>query len=414
MMGTKKQSSEDIKGIPQVLSIGSTPSLPARAFEEKRDVKAGADERSICKNEQVTENFSLDADQMHINKIGDGNRAGAKADVTKAVILVGGYGTRLRPLTYTVPKPLISFCNKPILKYQIEKLVNAGIKEIILALNYYSSKIIKEVRAYEQEFGIKIVYSKEDVPLGTAGPLALAKHHLEGSSFFLMNSDIACNVDLSLMKEAYMGSDALGTLLIHGVDDPTRYGLIKMEGNKIVSFLEKPKKTEGTGPWMINAGIYILSHEVLKCIELREMSIEKEVFPHLADAGVLEGFRFEGYWMDIGQPTDYLRGQQLAIGSMAESAGGNVTENGSIDKNENVVIGRNVVIGTNVKLRDCTIFEYTTVEDNVTVENSIIGWSSHLKKDSQVLDFSVLGQGTVIESGIQVRGCRSNPNSRFS
>lgn len=345
-----------------------------------------------------------------------------KPPVTKAVILVGGWGTRLRPLTYTVPKPLVSFCNRPILEYQVEKLVKAGIKEIVLALNYYSDKIKKEVMKYETLYGVKIIYSKEDEPLGTAGPLALARKHLEGSSFFVLNSDIACNADLSLMMDEYMKGEALGSILIYGVEDPTRYGLIKVDGKKIRSFLEKPKKMEGAGPWLINAGIYVLSHRVLDYIELREMSIEKEVFPVLAEEGHLEAFKLDGYWMDIGQPVDYLRGQRLAVENMDiddailtdSIEGGNwaggVPNCGYINRRDNVVVGQNVKIGNNVKLRDCALFDHSIVEDNVTVENSIVGWGTHLKSDCKVLEFTVLGTGSVVERDVELRGYRSKPN----
>lgn len=329
-----------------------------------------------------------------------------KQEVTKAIILVGGWGTRLRPLTYTVPKPLVSFCNKPILKYQIEKLVEVGIKEIILALNYHSEKIIEEVEKYQEEFGIEIVYSKEEDPLGTAGPLALARDHLVGTSFFLLNSDICCNADLRRMKSEYMKNDYTGSILVYEVQDPTKYGLIKTDGNMISSFMEKPKTIEGKGPWMINAGIYILSDKVLDLIELREMSIEKEIFPKLAENKSLGFYKFEGYWMDIGQPKDYLIGQKLTLQSMTKEEEG-------INRKDNVVLGRNVKIGENVRLKNCTLFDYTVVENNVVIEDSIIGWGSHIKENSKVIGYSVLGEGTIVEEGSHLAGDKTIPNSRI-
>jgi mannose-1-phosphate guanylyltransferase len=342
-----------------------------------------------------------------------------KPTVTKAVILVGGWGTRLRPLTYTIPKPLINFCNKPILKHQVEKLVGVGIKEIILALNYYSELIVEEVGKYEDEFGIKIVYSKEDSPLGTAGPLALVKDHLKGTSFFLLNSDIACNANLELMVKEYMESDSLGTILSYEVEDPTRYGLLNIKDGKIKSFLEKPKKIEGDGPWIINAGMYILSYKVLDYIELREMSIETEVFPQLAEKNMLSAFKLDGYWMDIGQPRDYLRGQKLALENECnkdlETKGiGYSLENGYIDKKNNVVVGKNVKMGTNVQLRNCVVFENAILEDNVIIEDSLIGWSVHICKDSKVSEHSVLGECSVVEPGVELRSCLSEPNSKIT
>lgn len=329
-----------------------------------------------------------------------------KQQVDKAVILVGGWGTRLRPLTYTVPKPLVSFCNKPILKYQIEKLVEIGIKQVILALNYYSELIIEEVSKYEIEFGIEIIYSKEDEPLGTAGPLTLVKDKLKNSSFFLLNADICCNAKLGEMKDAFMKSDCIGSILTYHVEDPSRYGLIHANGNKILSFLEKPTSLIGEGPWLINAGMYILSNEVFNYIEPREMSIEKEVFPIMADQGKLDSFLFEGYWMDIGQPKDYIAGQKLTLDDMDESAEG-------MDMMNNVVVGKNVKIGDNCKLKNCSIFDNSIVEDGVTIENSIIGWKSHIMGGSNISNYSVLGEGTIVEKNSTMNKQTTMPNSTF-
>lgn len=327
-----------------------------------------------------------------------------KQNVSKAVILVGGWGTRLRPLTYTLPKPLICFCNKPILKYQIEKLVNAGIKEIILALNYYSELIIEEVLKYEEEFGIKIIFSKEDFPLGTAGPLALARDHLKDSSFFLLNSDICCNADLVAMRDAYMKSDCLGMILSYPVEDPTKYGLINVEEDRIISFLEKPKKIEGNGPWLINAGMYILSSQVLDLVQLKETSIENIIFPVLAEKGSLNHFQFSGYWMDIGQPKDYLIGQMMELKNHRHG-------NKRFDIENNVVIGENVKIGEGCILKNCTIFDYALIEDNCKIENSIIGWGCHIKKGCTIQSMSVLGEGVIVEGGLHVDGALPKPNT---
>lgn len=329
-----------------------------------------------------------------------------KAEVTKAVILAGGWGTRLRPLTLTVPKPLVSFCNKPILKYQIEKLVEVGVKQVILALNYFSDKIIEEVKKYESEFDIEIVYSMEDVPLGTAGPLALVAEQLKDSSFFLLNADICCNVRLQEMKDAFMESDCIGSILTYSVKDPSKYGLIETDGNKIISFLEKPTSLKGDGPWLINAGMYIFSSEVLEYIELREMSIEKEVFPMLAEEGKLDSFPFEGYWMDIGQPKDYIMGQKLTLAEMEETKEGLDTEN-------NVVLGKNVKIGSNVKLKNCSIFDNSVVEDNVIIENSIVGWKSHIQGGCRISNYSVLGEGTVVEKNSKLNEEKTLPHTRI-
>lgn len=331
-----------------------------------------------------------------------------RKEVTKAVILVGGWGTRLRPLTYTFPKPLICFCNKPILKYQIEKLVDINVKEIILALNYYSEMIIEEVSKYEDEFGIKIVYSKEDDPLGTAGPLALARDHLQNTNFFVLNSDICCNADLKAMKDAFLrGNGNVATILTYSVHDPTKYGLVSVDGPKVLSFLEKPEKIVGEGPWLINAGIYIFSSTILDYVEPREMSIEKEVFPKLAQENLLEHFQFEGYWMDIGQPKDYLVGQKMELSHQNK-------DTKFFNAKDNVVIGENVRLGKNCKLKNCTIFNYAIIEDNVVIENSIIGWGCHIQEGCCIKDMSVLGEGVIVEKDMKVHGALPKPNTRIT
>jgi mannose-1-phosphate guanylyltransferase len=353
-----------------------------------------------------------------------------KKHITKALILVGGLGSRLYPLTLTVPKPLVPFCNKPILKYQIEKLVNANVTEIILAVNYFSELIIEQCREYEREYNIRIIYSKEDQPLGTGGPLALAREYLKDTSFFVLNSDICCNADLSKMKERFMKSEGLGTIMTYMVDDPTKYGLIKVNEGKIESFEEKPKVKAGSGPWIINAGMYIFTSEILNYIELKEVSIERDIFPKLALAGLLNEYSLEGYWIDIGQSKDYIEGQQMELSYMSYSTEKHhKTVHSSNEKlgeclkknsfmlpsnrirpldfeqfdcpgfyvNENVVLGKNITLGKNVFLRNCTIFDNCIIEDNCRIENSIIGWDCVIGKNSILKNDCVLGRGVIIK-----------------
>ncbi|KAI5168428.1 mannose-1-phosphate guanylyltransferase [Pancytospora epiphaga] len=347
-----------------------------------------------------------------------------KKKVTKAIILVGGWGTRLRPLTYTTPKPLVPFCNRPMLEYQIEKLMNAGVKEVILAVNYYSEIIIGQCREYEKKFNVKIIYSKEDVPLGTGGPLALAEKYLRGCSFFVMNSDICCNADVNAMVAKYMSNDSLATIMTYPVVDPTKYGLIKTKGERITSFIEKPKsKCEEQGPWIINAGMYIFSDEVLDYIQLREMSLETEVFPVLAAEEKLGHFSHDGYWMDIGQIMDYLEGQRMFLESlpkelfMGSSSGSEDSSGGfdtpysspSISSEINVVIGKNVQIGKNVVLRNCTIFDNVVIGDNSTIINSVIGWECVIGSGCYVDGASALGKGVHVENGLSINSLRIKP-----
>ncbi|KAM0671730.1 GDP-mannose pyrophosphorylase [Ordospora colligata] len=314
---------------------------------------------------------------------------------TKAVILVGGYGSRLRPLTYTVPKPLVPFANKPILRHQIEALVQAGVKEIILALNYYSELIIQEVRDYSEEFGITITYSKEQDPLGTAGPLALAKRHLDGCTFFVLNSDVICRFPLLEMLAFHHKHGKQGTILSTTVDDPNRYGAIVLEQNtaSVKSFLEKPKNSPTN---RINAGIYILESSVLDIIELKECSIEREIFPAMAVEKELQVFDLKGFWMDIGQPADYIKAQGLYLKHIQ---GSDAVEDlrCCISIENNVVIGKNVKMGRNVTIINSTVFDNVEIGDNVIIKDSIIGWCTKIGEDASVVGFSVLGYATMVQ-----------------
>ncbi|KAI4292104.1 mannose-1-phosphate guanylyltransferase [Pancytospora philotis] len=339
--------------------------------------------------------------------------------IDKAIILVGGWGTRLRPLTYTIPKPLVPFCNRPMLKYQIEKLVAAGVRTIVLAINYYSELIISECAEYEQEFGIRIIYSKEDSPLGTAGPLALARAHLAGSSFFVLNSDICCDADLAEMRARYAASACLAMVMTHPVEDPTKYGLVKIKDALVTAFIEKPKvREEHPRPWIINAGVYIFSEAVLDLIEPRAMSLETEVFPVLAANGQLSHFLHSGYWMDIGQIKDYLEGQRIHLtqqaGAQHRGDDAAVYASPGMYPAENVVIGRNVRIGKNVSLRNCAVFDGVVIGDDSMIANSVIGWDCVIGSGCCINDAAALGQGVSIANGLSINALKINPKESLN
>mmetsp|Transcript_17205 Transcript_17205/g.17125 ORF Transcript_17205/g.17125 Transcript_17205/m.17125 type:complete len:217 (+) Transcript_17205:1-651(+) len=202
----------------------------------------------------------------------------------KALILVGGFGTRLRPLTFSCPKPCVEFCNKPIVCHQIEALAKVGVTEIVLAINYQPEMMRESIEKYAREYGVNIICSQETTPLGTAGPLALAKDILtrdnpEGS-FFVLNSDIICDYPFQEMIDFHRAHGKEGTLVVFPVPDPSRYGVIVTnEANEILSFVEKPKEFISN---KINAGLYLLRTSMIDRIEPKPTSIEREIFPVMA------------------------------------------------------------------------------------------------------------------------------------
>ena len=198
----------------------------------------------------------------------------------KALILVGGYGTRLRPLTLTKPKPLVEFANKPMVLHQIEALHKAGVDHVILAVSYLSDMLEKEMSYEAERLNMKITMSQENEPMGTAGPLALARAHFQADSsepFFVLNSDVICDFPFEEMIRFHKNHKCEGTILVTKVEEPSKYGVVVYdhESGRIKRFVEKPKEFVSN---KINAGLYIFQPDILKRIELRNMSIEKEVF----------------------------------------------------------------------------------------------------------------------------------------
>lgn len=228
----------------------------------------------------------------------------------KALILVGGYGTRLRPLTLSRPKPLVEFANKPMLLHQMEALVEAGVTQIVLAVSYRAEQMEKELSDEAKKLGVSLVFSHETEPLGTAGPLALAKDILGASDepFFVLNSDIICEFPFKDMVAFHRNHGQEGTIVVTKVEEPSKYGVVVYgDQGRIHSFIEKPQEFVSN---KINAGMYIFSPSVLCRIQLRPTSIEKEVFPDMAHEGQLYAMELQGFWMDVGQPRDFLTGCQ--------------------------------------------------------------------------------------------------------
>lgn len=220
----------------------------------------------------------------------------------KAVILVGGKATRLRPLTLHTPKGLLKVQDKSITEHLFELLKNHGITEILLSTGYLKEKF-KEYFGDGKKFGVNITYIEEEEPLGTAGPLILAQDHLK-EPFIMSNGDELKNINIEEMYALHKESNALATLALTEVEDPSHYGVARLEGNKILEFVEKPKKEEAPSN-LINAGFYIIEPEVIKMIPQGFAMMEKDVFPKLAEQGRLFGYPFKGQWFDIGTPERY-------------------------------------------------------------------------------------------------------------
>lgn len=335
----------------------------------------------------------------------------------KALILVGGYGTRLRPLTLSCPKPLVDFCNKAIILHQIEALVKVGVTHVVLAVNYQPEKMRSFLAEQEKQLGITISTSQEDEPLGTAGPIKLAEEFLnDGEPFFVLNSDVSCEYPFEQMIAFQKKTNAGGVLLATPVEDPSKFGVILYDDQgKIKSFVEKPQKFISS---FINAGIYYLTPAIFDRIQLKPTSIEKEIFPTMADEGLLYVMELKGFWADIGQPKDYLAGQTMRLAAFAEqdpdflATGpgyiGNVLVHKSAIVAEgcligpNVVVGPGCVIGSGSRIQGSTLLKGTKVGDHSYISNSIIGWHSNIGKWVRIENNSVFGEDVTVGSELHV------------
>jgi mannose-1-phosphate guanylyltransferase len=237
------------------------------------------------------------------------------------VILVGGEGTRLRPLTEEIPKPVLPLAGRPFLSYVLDWLGREGVEEVVLACGFRADK----VRAALGDGGggqPRLRYVEEPEPRGTAGAIKFAQDVLE-ERFLALNGDVLMDLDLRALVEAHEQRDARATIALYPVEDPSEYGLVRRtEDGEILGFVEKPGPDE-VDTDEVNAGAYVLERALLDDVPAdRKVSIERDVFPELVGKG-LYGVRLDGYWLDIGTPERYRQaGEDIVAGRFAPAGQG--------------------------------------------------------------------------------------------
>jgi len=347
----------------------------------------------------------------------------------KALILVGGFGTRLRPLTLFRPKPLVEFANKPILIHQLDALKEAGVTQVVLAVSYRAQEMEQELSQYAEKEGIKIIFSHETEPLGTAGPLALAKDILaaDNEPFFVLNSDITCDFPFKEMVLFHRHHGREGTIVVTKVEEPSKYGVVVYnEDGRVERFVEKPQEFVSN---KINAGMYILNATILDRIQVRPTSIEKEIFPVMATSGQLFAFELQGFWMDIGQPKDFLTGMCLYLQSRKQKGAklhsgegivGNVLVDPSCKIGSNCRIGPNVTIGPDVVIEDgvcikrCTILRGSRIKSHSWLDSCIVGWNCVIGQWVRMENVTVLGEDVIVSDEIYINGGKVLPHKAIS
>ena len=371
----------------------------------------------------------------------------------QAVVLVGGEGTRLRPLTLRHPKPALPLVDRPFIRYIVDWLALHGISEVVLACGGFGADPLREALGEGDGKGPRIRYVSEDEPLGTAGPLRLAADQgLLGERFLVLNGDLLSDLDLGALIRAHSERGAVATLALSSVEDPSAYGLVRRAGGptapganpasaegELLEFLEKPDPGQ-IDTDEVSAGAYVLERSLVESIPPGKMvSIEREVFPRLVGQG-LYGHRLEGYWMDIGTPERYLQASwdilegrvRTAAGTRLDGAGLLVEEGAQVDPGASinppalletaVAVGAGAAVGARAVIgHHSEICEWATVSGSVvlsdcrigpraSVHEAILAPGVEVGEGAQIESGAVIGEGARIVAGVAIAdGARLAP-----
>jgi mannose-1-phosphate guanylyltransferase len=342
----------------------------------------------------------------------------------QAIVLVGGEGTRLRPLTYGTPKPMVPIMNVPFLARTLERLYEAEIRDVILAAGYMPQSIV-DYFGDGSSLGMKVTYAIEETPLGTAGALKNVERHITGP-FFVLNGDVLTSLDLRAMRRYHHEKGGFGVLHLIRVADPSPFGCVMHDENgRITAFVEKPQKDEAPTN-EINAGTYLLAREILEFIPAgRAVSIERETFPEVIAAGkALYAFTTDDYWIDVGRPEQYLAAHRdvlsgampLAVepGISGDGSGAfrghpgvvppvhaaaDVVVDASAKVGPNVVLGRSCSIGAGALVRESVLWDRVSVGAGAIIEEAIVASGVTIGAEARVPRGCVIGHDVTIDPG---------------
>ena len=365
----------------------------------------------------------------------------------QALILAGGEGTRLRPLTLTIPKPVVPLVDRPFISYMLEWLSSHGIDDVILSCGFMADGV-RDVLGDGSALGIRLRYVDEPEPLGTGGALKYAEDLL-GERFFMLNGDVLADFDLTAQLAQHERTGANVTLALIGVDDPSAYGLVRQNADGSVrEFVDKPRP-EQIDSNLISAGAYILEHRVLDGMAPAgtNISIEREVFPTLIDRGLF-GYPTSGYWLDIGTPERYLQGTYdilegrvtTQIGRRLKDCGLTLTDQATVEGEiiapalvgagsvvePHAVVGARTVLGREVRVQAGARVEGSVVLDGVTVgagstvsaaiigPGVTIGESCHIGGDVVIGEGAKIGANSILEAGARIFPGVEHPEAAIS
>lgn len=328
----------------------------------------------------------------------------------RAIILVGGFGTRLRPLTLSTPKQMLAVVHRPMIERVIQWLATHGIDEVVLSLGYRPDAFLDRYPD-DQCAGVRMLYAVEPEPLDTAGAIAFAAAEAGvRGTFVVVNGDVLTDMDLTELIAAHRATGAEATISLTAVDDPSRFGVVPIDdAGRVEAFVEKPPVGEAPTNW-INAGTYVCESAMLDRIPPgRPVSIEREVFPAMVADGVLYACQSAAYWVDAGTPGTYLSAQLDIVDGRRGNPEDPVAPDAKIDASATVdhsVLMSRVVVAAGAVVRDSVLLPGSSVAAGARVEGSVLGAGAVVGPGAVVTGLSVVGDDAEVPAGSTLDGVR--------
>ncbi len=330
----------------------------------------------------------------------------------EAVVLVGGKGTRLRPLTLSAPKPMLPTAGVPFLSHLLSRIREAGVRRVVLGTSYLA-ETFSDHFGDGSEMGLDVEYVVEDEPLGTGGGIRNVFKYLSARDVLVFNGDVLAGTDLTAVVDTHRRTRADTTLHLVRVQDPRAFGCVPTDDDgRVTAFLEK---TEDPPTDQINAGCYVFRREVIESIpEGRPVSVERETFPGLLASGArVSGHVDVAYWRDMGTPMDLVQGSADLVRGVAPSAAlpgptgeSLVLAGATVDPTARVAggttVGRNVSIGKGARVEGSMLFDGAVVEDNARVVRAVVGAGARVEQAAVVHD-AVVGDRAVVGAQCELR-----------
>ncbi len=321
----------------------------------------------------------------------------------RAVVLVGGFGTRLRPLTLTMPKQMLPVVDQTMIERVVRALGHHGVTEAILSLGYRPDAFME---AYPDGIcaGVGLTYAVEPEPLDTAGAVRFAARAAGiDETFIVVNGDVLTDLDVSGLWDFHHTHGGEGTIALTPVEDPSRYGVVPIDADqRVIEFVEKPPVGTAPSNW-VNAGTYVLEPSVLDRIdEGRKVSIERETFPGLAADGSLYAVESSAYWLDAGTPESYLQAQLDIIDGLRGETEPAVHPSAYLEADATVthsVVMQGAHVGSAVQLINSVVLPGAHIEEGSVITDSIIGSHARVGSRSSLRDLTVVGHATAIDAG---------------